>query len=190
MYLTAPVVYGILQRYPQHRKAISITGFVILIISLIAASFVSTVPQLLATQGVLYALGGSLQYFPAFLYLDEWFVKRRGLAYGIFIAGGGASGVVVPFIMEWILRSWGFRTALRAWAVITAVIALPAFTCLKTHPSSIQPGRVAQKLDLRFFKSTAFWVLWLGNFIQSLGYFMPLLYLPCELSAVYLAVLL
>ncbi|KAH8886183.1 MFS general substrate transporter [Thozetella sp. PMI_491] len=178
MYITAPIVYGVVRTYPRHRRAISLTGFVLMVASLIGASFANTVPQLLATQGVLYALGGSLHYFPAYLYLDEWFVKRRGFAYGIFIAGGGASGIVVPLLMEWILHTWGFRTALRVWVVICVVITTPAMMVLKSHPSGDHPGRVRQRLSFGFLRSPAFWILSVGNVIQSLGYFMPLLYLP------------
>jgi hypothetical protein len=37
----------------------------------------------MATQGVLYAIGGSIAYAPCVIYMDEWFVKRKGLAFGI-----------------------------------------------------------------------------------------------------------
>jgi len=181
MYVTAPIVYSILKRYPQYRKTISVTGFVVVVASLIGASFANSFPALLATQGVLYALGGSLHYFPAYIYLDEWFVKRRGFAYGVFIAGGGAAGIVVPLLMEWILHTWGFRTALRVWAVVCIVITTPALFFLKTYPPRNHQDRAQQhRFDVRFLKSPAFWILSLGNVIQSLGYFMPLLYLPCE----------
>ena len=180
MYITAPIVYTILRRFPRHRKAISVGGFVVVIASLIAASFANTVPQLLATQGVMYALGGSLHYFPSFLFLDEWFNKRKGFAYGVFVASGGAAGVVLPLLMEWILHTWGFRTAFRVWAIVCIVITTPAFLCLKTYPSNDNLGRVEPKYNLGFLKSPAFWILSIGNIIQSMGYFMPLLYLPCK----------
>ncbi len=113
MYLVAPIVYCALRKFPAYRKLCTIAGFIVSMASLLAASFANTVPGLLATQGVLYAIGGSIHYFPAFLYLDEWFVRRRGLAFGIFIAGGGAAGIVIPLSMTWILETWGFRTAAR-----------------------------------------------------------------------------
>lgn len=59
---------------------------------MILASFANTVGQLIVTQGVLFAIGGSLVYSPAFLYLDQWFVRKKGLAYGVMWAGAGASG--------------------------------------------------------------------------------------------------
>lgn len=178
MYFAAPVVYGVLRRYPGHRKSCSVVGFVILLAGLIGASFAKTVPQLLATQGVLYAVGGSIHYFPAFLYLDEWFIQKRGFAYGIVWAGTGASGIAIPLTMEWILANWGFRTALRTWAVITVVLTTPALVFMKGRLPDRHASLGPQRLDMGFLASPTFWVLQAGNIIQCLGYFMPSLYMP------------
>ncbi|KAE8383715.1 major facilitator superfamily domain-containing protein [Aspergillus bertholletiae] len=178
MYCSAPLVYDILRRFPDHRKIFSVAGYIILLASVVGASFANTAGQLLATQGITYAIGGSFHYFPAFLYLDEWFVERKGLAYGIFIAGAGASGVAIPFAMEWILNTWGFRTALRTWALISFVLTTPAFFFMKTRQPDQYAHRRRPKLDLTFLKSPALWILLLGNAIQSIGYFMPLFYIP------------
>ncbi|KAL8835836.1 MAG: hypothetical protein Q9170_003159 [Blastenia crenularia] len=56
-------------------------------------------------------------YDPFIFYLDDWFVKCKGLAYGIFWAGAGVGSSVLPFVMEWGLRNYGFRTTLRALGV-------------------------------------------------------------------------
>ena len=112
-------------------------GSFLIVLSLIIASFANNVQGLLATQGVVYAIGGILIYFPSIQYIEEWFVAKRGLAYGVMWAGTGkfpqfhlhqnaddfhstegSAGVVVPFILQWLLNSYGFRTALRAWAIV------------------------------------------------------------------------
>ncbi|KAK3937040.1 putative MFS monocarboxylate transporter [Diplogelasinospora grovesii] len=183
MYFAAPLVYGVLRRFPQYRKTCSVFGFVVLLAGLIGASFATTVPQLLATQGVLYAIGGSLHYFPAFLYLDEWFIQRKGIAYGTVWAGAGASGIAIPLTMEWILRTWGFRTALRTWAVVTIILTTPALIFMKPRLPDQHADMGPKKVDLSFLKSPAFWMLQLGNIIQGLGYFMPSLYLPSFATA-------
>jgi hypothetical protein len=93
-------------------------GGVLIVVAMLAASCCNTVGGLLATQGVLYAMGGLFLYFPALVFLDEWFVSRKGLAYGVMWAGSGSAGVVVPFLLQWLLDDYGFRTALRVWAVV------------------------------------------------------------------------
>lgn len=50
---------------------------------LTAASFANKVDHLILTQGVLYGLGASIIYCPTLLFIDEWFIERKGLAYGV-----------------------------------------------------------------------------------------------------------
>ncbi|CAH0023710.1 unnamed protein product [Clonostachys rhizophaga] len=178
MYLSAPIVYSTVRKVPRYRKAVCIVGFVVTIASLIGASFASTFSQLLVLQGILYALGGSLLYFPTIIYIDEWFSKRKGFAWGIIIAGGGASGIVIPFLMEWILDTWGFPTAFRVWSVIFTILTIPALFYLKPRLYNNQFDADSNENAWAFFKSPAFWIFSAGNLVQSMGYFMPLLYLP------------
>ncbi|THX24525.1 putative MFS monocarboxylate transporter [Aureobasidium pullulans] len=184
MYFGAPIVYSVCRRWPRFRKISVIAGFVVIIASLIGASFSTTPFQLLATQGILYGIGGAAHYFPAFLYLDEWFFARRGTAYGIVWAGGGAAGLALPLTMQWILSEYGFRTALRVWAVTSIILATPAIFFLKgrlpTHHASTGP----QKVEIGFLKDPAFWIFLSGNIVQGLGYFLPTYYMPSFARAV------
>ena len=50
---------------------------------LIAASFANNVNHLILTQGMIYAIGGSIIYNPTCLFMDEWFIQRKGFAYGV-----------------------------------------------------------------------------------------------------------
>lgn len=68
----------------------SVSGLIVVVSALIASSFSTHLWHLILTQGVLYAIGGSLLYSPAAIYLDQWFVKRKGLAFGVMWAGVGA----------------------------------------------------------------------------------------------------
>lgn len=83
MYLTAPLTLGVCRLYARWARWTPIMGLLIMCAALAGSSFATTVPQLIATQGVLYAIGGGIAYSPCILYLDEWFVRRKGLAYGI-----------------------------------------------------------------------------------------------------------
>lgn len=85
-------------------------------IALISASLTERVSHLIVTQGLLYGVGVSLLYNPFIFYLDEWFVKRKGLAFGIFWAGTGFAGSVVPLVLDWGLRNYGIQATLQAWA--------------------------------------------------------------------------
>jgi MFS family permease len=58
-------------------------GLITMCLSLGLSSLSQTVPHLIASQGVIYAIGGALCYSPVIAFMDEWFVKRKGLAFGI-----------------------------------------------------------------------------------------------------------
>lgn len=75
MYLFAPVSLYVLEAFPPIRQLSSIVGLAVALIALVAASFATRVWHLIVTQGVLYAIGGSLLYSPTMFYLDQWFGK-------------------------------------------------------------------------------------------------------------------
>jgi hypothetical protein len=52
-------------------------------VALALSSFSTTTTHLIVTQGIFYAIGGNLAYLPCIIYMDEWFVKKKGLAFGI-----------------------------------------------------------------------------------------------------------
>jgi MFS family permease len=58
-------------------------GLLIMCLSLGLSSMSQTVPHLIVSQGVFYAIGGAMCYSPAISFMDEWFVKRKGLAFGM-----------------------------------------------------------------------------------------------------------
>lgn len=67
-------------------------GVVILIASLRSSSWASQVWHLILTQGALYCIGGTFLYSQITLYVDEWLVRRKGLAYGVMWAS------YIPFL--------------------------------------------------------------------------------------------
>ena len=149
---------------------------------MVAASFSTRVSHLIVTQGVLQGIGATLCYNPILLFLQEWFVRRKGLAFGIVWSGTGIAGISLPFLLSTLLDRFGFRTTLRAWAVLLAVLTVPL--CLTIKPRLPLPATVQQRrFDLRFFSSSAFWVLQMGNVVQGLGFFMPSIYLPSYATA-------
>uniref|UniRef100_A0A0D2XBK9 Major facilitator superfamily (MFS) profile domain-containing protein n=1 Tax=Fusarium oxysporum (strain Fo5176) TaxID=660025 RepID=A0A0D2XBK9_FUSOF len=65
-----------LQRlYPRQSRWSPMIGLFIMCIALALSSFSQNTTHLILTQGVLYAIGGSISYCPCILYMDEWFAK-------------------------------------------------------------------------------------------------------------------
>lgn len=83
MYLSAPLVFGLMIRFPWTKRPAIGVGLITMCLALGLSSLSTTVTHLIATQGVIYAIGGALAYSPAIQFMDEWFVKRKGLAFGV-----------------------------------------------------------------------------------------------------------
>lgn len=86
MYFITPVVALCIQRWPQLARPAMFAAALIMVVSLIAASFCNSVSGLLATQGIMYALGALTVYYPSIKYIDEWFHARKGMVC-IYIVG-------------------------------------------------------------------------------------------------------
>ena len=76
-------MFALFLRSPSIQRPCLIVGVIILCLSMIAASFASKVWHLILTQGVVYGIGSSLVYFPTLAFIQEWFIRRRGLAFGV-----------------------------------------------------------------------------------------------------------
>ncbi|KAL8919405.1 MAG: hypothetical protein Q9208_006783 [Pyrenodesmia sp. 3 TL-2023] len=181
LYFLSPVAVLALQRWPTYRMLMTMAGLALITVSLLIASFSTQVTELVMTQGALYGVGGAFVYNPFIFYLDEWFIERKGLAFGILWAGTGISGTIMPVVMDWGLETYGFRVTVRAWAVVMFVAILPLI-CL-TKPRLPVPAKGTVKpLHLSFFRNTTFWIFQVGNALEGLGYFMPSIYLPTYAS--------
>jgi MFS family permease len=178
MYLMMPITSTILTKYPRLRRWCGPLGLVVTTASLVASAYATSVGQLIATQGVLYAIGCGLLFSPTSLYLDEWFIARKGLAYATMWAGKSIVGVGMPFLMNAVLSRYGLRTTLLSWAVASAILTIPLLVLLKPRVPLASTAQSAQRpLSFAFLRYNLFWMVQIGNIIQSMGYLMPSTYL-------------
>lgn len=138
--------------------------------------------MLILTQGVAYGLGFLIFYYPILSMVNEYWVARRGMAYGVLCGASGVSGAVMPFILQELLTKYGYRTTLRAMAVAMALLTGPLIPFLKGRLPPSERASIP-KVDWTFFRSPLFWVYSVSNLLQGLGYFFPSLYLPSYASA-------
>lgn len=83
LYLGLPLNFLALLAFPNIRRASQALGLLVLCAALVGSSFADSTDQLIVSQGVFYAIGGIVSYAPTVLFLDEWFIKRKGLAFGV-----------------------------------------------------------------------------------------------------------
>ncbi|KAJ5183883.1 hypothetical protein N7492_001499 [Penicillium capsulatum] len=176
-YMLLPMAFVLLQTIPRLKLWAAPIGFVIMCLALSLSSFATSTTHLIVSQGVAYGIGASLAYAPTIVFMDDWFVRRKGLAFGIMWAGTGLSGVILPIVLQWMLNEFGHKTALRAWAIVLLVLGGPLLYFLRPR---LPISRVshARPLDFRFLWQTTFIVYETGNILEAMGYFLPTIYLP------------
>jgi predicted MFS family arabinose efflux permease len=150
---------------------------------LAAGSFATTIGVLIFTQGVMYGIGFLIFYYPILSFVNEFWIERRGMAYGILCASSGISGVLMPFAVEAMLNKYGYPTTLRAIAIGLAVLTGPLLPLLKGRLPQSEHS-TAGRTDWSCLKKPLFWVYCTSNVIQGLGYFFPSLYLPSYATSI------
>ncbi|KAI5293037.1 hypothetical protein KEM52_005873, partial [Ascosphaera acerosa] len=153
-------------------------GAFLMVLGLVLASFATSINLLILFQGVIYASGCAILYPPAVLFADDWFDKKKGLAYGVICSGTGFAGVVTPIILSRLLKSFNLHSVFRIWALVTAVACVPVLLVVKPRVPDSLRANPSRNPDLMFFRSKAFNLYQVANIIQGLGYFVPSVYLP------------
>ncbi|KAA1476049.1 MFS general substrate transporter [Dentipellis sp. KUC8613] len=188
IYLTGPVIYPLLARYPQHRRASAWIGAVMCFVSLLGASYVTKITSLVALQGVIYGIGGSMLYAPCISFLSEWFVVRRGLATGIIFMGSATGGLVLPFILPPLIRAHGASITLRILSIALFILLLPALPFMRPRlPASRVHGPGRRSGRRAWLKDRSWWALVVCNTVQGFGHFVPQLWLPTFAGALNLS---
>ncbi|KAL7626422.1 hypothetical protein AAE478_003194 [Parahypoxylon ruwenzoriense] len=155
MYIGTPVVVTLSRLYPRLARWFCIIGLSITSLAIALSSFCTTVPQLIITQGLVAGVGGCIAYSPCVLYIDEWFVKRKGMAYGIVWSAAGFGGGLLPLLVNAFLETFGFKTALRIWAGILFASASPLAYFIRPRLPYSATTHV-KPFDVRYFTSRAF----------------------------------
>lgn len=180
LYLSMPVLFALFTRHwARWRQHAALCGTAIACLSFFLSSYSTTVWHLLATQGILSALGCALIYSPITLSLGEWYTtSNRALAYGIVLSCKNIVGTSCPFLIRGLLDAYGHKTTLRAWSALVGGLSLTAILMIPTHPSklSIHQSR-ARKIPWSFLRHRSIYFYSIAIIFQSSGYGIPQTYL-------------
>ncbi|KAJ5087451.1 hypothetical protein N7456_011067 [Penicillium angulare] len=178
MYLDLPLVFAAYRQWPKYQRIGCGAGVILMCLALGLSSLSTNTTHLILTQGIFYAIGGSIAYSPCILLMEDWFEKRKGLAFGVMWAGTGLGGVVLPIVMEQLLDRYGFRTALRAFAIALFILTAPLVYFVKPRVpiAKNRPSPPPPNLGFLFTSTFAFYEA--CNIVEALGFFLPSIYLP------------
>lgn len=130
----------------------------------------------------MYGVGFIIFYYPILSMVNEFWIARRGMAYGLLCSASGVSGAAMPFCIEALLQNYGYQTTLRAIAAGLCVLTGPLIPFLKGRTPESEPSAPG-RTEWSFLKTRLFWTYSASNFAMGLGYFFPSLYLPSYASA-------
>jgi MFS family permease len=148
----------------------SIGGF-IFAVSLVIASFSTSLWQLILLQGALLGTGLSLAYFPALAVINQWFDKRKGFAMGVAASGAGLGGLVMSPLTRYILSNYGWPNALRVSGICGGLIIILCSLLLKTR---VKPVANDAEANYSYLLHDPTWGLLCASIVfYSMGYFVP-----------------
>ncbi|KAH7370445.1 major facilitator superfamily domain-containing protein [Rhexocercosporidium sp. MPI-PUGE-AT-0058] len=177
-YLGGPLMTPITIRYHAYRRHMVIFGASLCVLGNIGASFGTQLWVMVVCQGVLYGIGFLIVSYATFSMLNEWFVKKRGLAYGIQLSAAGAGGLALPFLLQVLLEKYGYDMTLRIYAVGTVIIVGPAILLVRSRTRHMSKPPKAEKIDYSVLKKPIFASLSICNFLQGLVFYLPSIFLP------------
>ncbi|KAI9696311.1 MAG: hypothetical protein M1820_008234 [Bogoriella megaspora] len=184
MYLSMPILFtAFSRRYVRFRRTTAFCGLILACGGFLASSFSTAAWHLVATQGVLAALGCALMYAPTTLSLSEYFSTstgafNRAVAYGVVLSCKNITGSVCPFIIQALLNRYGFRTTMLVWTGIVAASSLLAVILMPIHPPGVLSSNYRpRKTPWDFLHHRTFYIWCLAIILQSSGYGIPQTYL-------------
>ena len=91
IYLGGAPAAAIAKRWPKYQHYMIWTGWALCIIALGTGSISDQLGGLIATQGIMYGLGFLTLYWPIMSMVNEWWIVRKGFAFGLIMSAAGMS---------------------------------------------------------------------------------------------------
>lgn len=164
-------------------------GMLLIAAGLLASSFAQNLWQLYLSYGAAIGVGIGFSYVPSVGVLQRWFVRRRGFATGLAVAGIGAGTLVAPPISRFLVESLGWRGAFQVLAGVALIAGLAAAWMMYPNPATrgaypdgdgppVGGRPPIAGMSVREASATRpFWLFLTASAISSLGMFVPFVHL-------------
>ncbi len=100
-------------------------------------SRISSLWQVHLTWGLLMGIAGSFCYVPIISTVPRWFVKKRGMAMGLTVAGFGLGAIITPPLAQWLISAYEWRQAYVVLGIISLVVITPLAQFMKLSPKQM-----------------------------------------------------
>ncbi|KVC33427.1 MFS transporter permease [Burkholderia pseudomultivorans] len=133
LYFGFGIVSGPLaDRFGSRRLAVA--GMLLTAAGLAAAGAAHTLLQVYAAYGLGVGFGVGCAYVPAVGAVQRWFVRRRGFASGLAVAGIGVGTLVMPPLASALIAQLGWRGAYFTLAVLAVVLGAGMSLLIENDP--------------------------------------------------------
>ncbi|KAF7969676.1 hypothetical protein HWV62_26178, partial [Athelia sp. TMB] len=141
------------------------------------------VTALFITNGAVLGMGVSICFMACSSLPGQYFKRRRGLANGCVMAGGGLGGFVLSFIMNGLLSRLSIAWTFRILGFITLAVTLPAAMLLKERIR-----RPVATIDWTLFADPKFLLLFFGSGIATFPLLVPPFFIPLYAASINLSI--
>ncbi len=116
-------------------RRVVLAGVLLIVLGLVLASAAQQLWQVYITYSLGVGVGVGLAYVPVVGAVQQWFVKRRGLASGLAVAGIGTGTLAVPLLAAAGIELWGWRETYLLLAALTLLVGVPAARAVEGSPA-------------------------------------------------------
>ncbi|KAK7902305.1 hypothetical protein LTR67_001950 [Exophiala xenobiotica] len=194
-FLGAPLITYFTQALAIPLQCYIFLGWILCFGGLLSSAFCHSLSALIATQGLMYGLGMVMLEMPVLIIFNTWFVRRRGLAFGILCGVTDLFGVGWTFLGSYLLHNYGMRTTFLVFAAISFFVPGFGLYFIRRRPSAADssstspseeelPGDTETSAEDEpiklppYYRRMSFYTLMAANLLQSLAFYLPFIYLP------------
>lgn len=160
------------------------TGSALLVLMFVLLGFCQAYWHFFVVLGVLGGIGTSFIFVVPVASIGHFFLRRRGAATGLAMAGGSVGGVIFPIMLEQLGPRIGFAWATRAIGLVTLVLLVIGCLLIRgREPETSPPEKHNQQSiksllpDLTVLKEPLLVLTTAGVFLIEWGFFIPLEYI-------------
>lgn len=171
-------------------RPVVIGGLLLIAVGLVAAAQATSLWQIYAGYGLGVGVGIGLSYVPSVAAVQRWFVRSRGTASGIAVAGIGVGTLIGAPLAHQLIAQLGWRQTYLVLAGLTVLGAIVSGALVRPaperygltpdgdppHPSGVSAMPAGLTLG-EAVRSGPFWSIYVGALLMSFGLFAPFVHL-------------
>jgi len=171
-------------------RSLAFVGMILTGAGLVLAGAARSLTSVYAAYGLGVGLGIGCSYVPAVGAVQRWFVRRRGLASGLAVAGIGVGTLVMPPLASWLIETFGWRAAYMVLGIFAVVAGSAMALLIENDPRDrglgpdgdpFEPDARSAQVSGAFvteaITSRRFVGLYIACLVCSFGLFVPFVHL-------------